>query len=378
MTYNPSRREWLCRQAALASVTAARPWAAQLAALSAASAAAQTTSDDYRALVCVFLFGGNDHHNTILPMDSASHAAYTRVRSGIALPLSSLQSTELVPQNPWSDGRRMALHPALAPLKPLFDQQRLALMMNVGPLLGPTTLADYNRRIGLPPKLFSHNDQQSVWQAGSAEGATAGWAGRMGDLLRGGNPAGSLFTSVSAAGNAVLMSGREVIQYQVSPGGALPLNSIAGSSIATEALRTLMQGGSPHLIEESHAGVSRRAFAADAQLRSSLAGVTTTPFPADNSLATQLQIIARLIAARRSLGLRRQVFFASLGGFDLHDNLIANHPGLLATVANALRAFHDATVALGVDRQVTTFTASDFGRTLSSNCLLYTSPSPRD
>ena len=365
MTQQASRREFLRRSSALAAAGAASPWALNLAAMSAASA--QSAAGDYRALVCVFLYGGNDNHNTVVPLDVASHAAYARIRTGITLTQAELAPTELVPANAWPDARRMALHPALAPLKTLFDSGGLALAMNVGTLAGPTTLANFNAGIGLPPKLFSHNDQQSVWQAGVSEGALTGWGGRVADLMLQRNGSAGMFTSISAAGNAVFMSGKNVVQYQVSPGGSIEVGKVFGSDAATAAIKRVMQRQGTHLFDESHAGIARRSIAADLQVRAALAGVPDLTFPADNPLAAQLKIVARLIAARTSLGLKRQVFFVSLGGFDMHDDLIAQHPVQLGLVANAMKAFHDATVTLGVADRVTTFTGSDFGRTLASN-----------
>jgi uncharacterized protein (DUF1501 family) len=365
MTTHASRREFLRRSAALAAAGAASPWALNLAAMSAASA--QAAAGDYRALVCVFLYGGNDNHNTVVPLDDASHAAYAGIRTGIALTQAELAATELVPANAWPDSRRMALHPALAPLKPLFDGGQLALAMNVGTLLGPTTLADYRAGIGLPPKLFSHNDQQSFWQAGGSEGTVTGWGGRIADQMLQGNGAAGMFTSISAAGNAVFMSGRNVVQYQVSPAGSIQVATVFGSDAATQAIKRVMQQPSLNLFAQAHAAVARRSIAADLQVRAALAGVPSFAFPADNPLAAQLGIVARLIAARAALGLTRQVFFVSLGGFDMHDNLIAQHPVQLGLVAAAMKAFYDATVTMGVADSVTTFTGSDFGRTLASN-----------
>ncbi len=361
-----SRREFLRRSGALAATAGAMtPFAMNLAALSSASA--QTAGDDYRALVCVFLYGGNDNHNTVLPLDTTSHAAYAAIRTGITLAPAELAATELVPGNAWPDSRRMALHPAMAPLKTLFDGGHMALAMNVGTLQGPTTLADFRAGSGLPPKLFSHNDQQSVWQAGGSEGAVTGWGGRVADLMLAGNGAGGMFTSISATGNAVFMSGRNVVQYQVSPAGSIEVAQVFGSASATEVVKRLMQRSSTQLLEEGHAAVARRSIAADLQVRAALAGVPDLAFPADNPLASQLKVVARLIAARATLGMKRQVFFVSLGGFDMHDSLIANHPVQLGLVAGAIQAFYDATVALGVADRVTTFTGSDFGRTLASN-----------
>ncbi len=336
----------------------------------AAAAAAPT---DYKALVCIFLYGGNDHGNTLVPVDDANHARYAAIRTGIATPQAALQATALTPSVALPDGMRLALAPELAPLKPLWDAGSLAVQLNVGPLVQPTTLAQYNARsVPLPSKLFSHNDQQSVWQSDLPEGATSGWGGRIGDLMLAGN-GGSVFSCISVTGNAVFLSGQSAVQYQLSTNGAVAINGIAralnGSATAQAALRSIITASSSHLFEDEYTRVTRRSIDAEVQVSTALAGLPTlsTGFDADNSLAQQLKMVARMIAARSSFGVRRQVFMVSLGGFDLHDFLPDRHPGLLSNVANAMSSFQAATAELGVADQVSAFTASDFGRTLSSN-----------
>jgi uncharacterized protein (DUF1501 family) len=249
----------------------------------------------------------------------------------------------------------------------------MAVLLNVGTLIQPTTLAEYNARsVPLPPKLFSHNDQQSVWQSSLPEGSTSGWGGRIGDLFLAGN-GNATFTCVNVSGNAVYMSGQSAVQYQVSPGGSVALRGaqqpLFGSTSCSAALRALVTAPRTHLMQAEHTRVMSRAIDADAALTAALAGSAplATPFNADNPLAMQLQMVARTIGARSALGARRQVFFVSLGGFDTHDFLPDQHPQLLAAVADALKSFQDAMAELQVTQQVTAFTASDFGRTLTSN-----------
>lgn len=365
-----ARREFLRRASQLSLAGVATPWALNLAAM--AQAAAQTASD-YKALICVFLYGGNDHGNTLVPYDSGSHAAYAAIRGALATPRSALAATALNPVQALPDGRQMALAPQLAPLMPLFDGGQMGVLLNIGTLIQPTTLAQYNAgSVPLPPKLFSHNDQQSVWQSSLPEGATSGWGGRIGDLFLASNNQAT-FTCVNVSGNAVFMSGNSAVQYQVSTGGSVALRGIQaplfGSTACSEVLRQLTTASYPHLMRAEHTRVMTRAIDANVALTTALAGVPplTTLFDSTNPLALQLQMVARLIAARSPLGARRQVFFVSLGGFDTHDFLADQHPGLLAAVGGALKSFYDATVELGVAQQVTAFTASDFGRTLTSN-----------
>jgi uncharacterized protein (DUF1501 family) len=226
--------------------------------------------------------------------------------------------------------------------------------------------------VPLPPKLFSHNDQQSVWQASAAEGATTGWGGRMGDLFEAANER-STFTCVNVSGNAVFMSGRRAVQYQVTSTGSVALNGVRsplfGSAAASEALRSLVTAQRPHLMQAEHARTAARAIDAHETLTAALATGPTlaTAFPTGNTLADQLRMVARMIGSAGALGARRQVFFVSLGGFDNHDALMTTHTQLLGRVGSALAAFQDALTELRVADRVTTFTASDFGRTLTGN-----------
>ena len=366
-----ARRAFLKRGALLSVAGSAAPWALNLSLLG--DAAAATNPADYKALVCVFLYGGNDYGNTLVPVDNANYAKYAAIRTGIATSQASLAATTLAPSIALPGGLQYALAPQMSGLKTLWDANKLAVQLNVGPLVQPTTLAQYNAKsVPLPRKLFSHNDQQSTWQSDQVEGARSGWGGRMGDLMLSGN-GGSVFTCISVTGNAVFLTGESAVQYQLSSNGAVAVNGIArtlyGSATAQAALRTVITPTRAHLFEDEYTRVTRRSINAEAQVSSALAALPAlaTPFDAANSLATQLKMVARIIAARGSLGPSRQVFMVSLGGFDLHDNLVDNHPGLLAKVSDAMKTFYDATVELGVANQVTAFTASDFGRTLSSN-----------
>jgi uncharacterized protein (DUF1501 family) len=369
-TMDASRRAFMQRASALSLAGVAAPWALNLAAIGQAAAA---TASDYKALVCVFLYGGNDYGNTLIPYDSTNYALYNGLRPTLAYARSALDATALTPAVALAGGRQYALAPELAPLLPLFDGGKLAVMLNVGTLVQPTTKAQYTAKsVPLPPKLFSHNDQQSVWQSQAPEGATSGWGGRIGDLFQSGN-GNATFTCVNVSGNAVYLSGNSAVQYQVSTSGSVPLKALGtplfGSPACSSALQAMITQPRSHLLENELSRVTQRSIDANQQLVASLvpASAITTAFPSGNSLADQLKLVARMIASADALGARRQVFFVSLGGFDTHDGLLTVHPALLTTVANALSAFVQATVDLGVANQVTSFTASDFGRTLSGN-----------
>jgi uncharacterized protein (DUF1501 family) len=412
-----SRREFL-RQAALTGLLTgtAAPLALNLAAIGNAAAQA---APDYRALVCLFLFGGNDAYNTVLATDAPSWQAYTATRNqapdSIALlapgtapdngaaagsPARLGGVLPIVPAT--AQGRSFALHPMLGELRTMFDtDRRLAVVANVGPLLQPTSKAQYATASHPRPRsLFSHNDQQNTWMAMAPEGATTGWGGRFGDAVAASNGR-AVFTSISAAGNAVWLAGRNVQQYQVGVNGAIRAGADANGRVfnsaqVAETLRRIMTSTrSSHVLEADLAAIATRSFDAEETLRTALIAasspsVGTAPPSGNynanndpklqylnplsgnltfNNLAQQLQIVARMVEAgmRGATGVRRQVFFVSLGGFDTHDLQNRNHARLMAQLAQAMRYFDTALGALGARNNVTTFTASDFGRTFTSN-----------
>ncbi len=376
MTLNASRRAFLQRASALSLAGTATPWALNLMAMGEAAAADAT---GYKALVCVFLYGGNDYANTLVPYDNPNYAAYQAMRPPLAYAQSALAATVLVPSVALPGGRQYALAPELAPLLTHFNAGKLGVQLNVGTLIQPTTKTQYtNKSVPLPPKLFSHNDQQSVWQSQAPEGAASGWGGRMGDLFVAAN-GNATFTCVNVSGNAVFLSGSTAVQYQVSSAGpvafsALPYSgtqTLFGSAACAGALQALVTAPRTHLFENEYSRVAKRSIDAGAALTSALASapVLATPFPAagTNPLADQLKFVARMISTASTTSTKRQVFFVSIGGFDTHSSLNAVHPGLLTAVADAMNAFYNATVELGVAGQVTAFTASDFGRTATGS-----------
>jgi uncharacterized protein (DUF1501 family) len=370
---NASRREFLRTAAHVSVAGAAAPFALNMAGIGAAAA---QTATDYKALVCLFMFGANDHNNTVIPYDTTNFNAYTAARAG----LTRLQ-TDLLPLTPElpligvNAGRQFALPIEMAPLKTIWDAGKMAIMANVGPLIVPTTKAQYqNAQVPLPPKLFSHNDQQSVWQASMPEGARQGWGGKLGDLFFSQNTS-PIFTCTSINGSAVFLAGQNVGAYQLGTSGSVAISGIAGSlfgstSAGSAALRNIIGSGGANLIAQDLADTTNRSIDANAQLS---AAVITSPdfaLPATlttSTVAAQLRVVSRMIAARTALGAKRQIFFVGLGGFDTHDNQLTTQPGLHAQVAGALAYFYDNMVTLGLSNNVTAFTASDFGRTLTSN-----------
>lgn len=370
MTYihrSIARRTFL-QQASSLSAIAGTPFAMNLLAAGAASA---QTAGDHKALVCIFLAGGNDQSNTVVPRSGAGYTTYQQARPSLAL-----ASTSLLAVTPTGySGNPLGLHPSLSALQPLFNQQRVALMANVGTLAVPVTRTQWNSgspTVAVPSQLFSHSDQQGAWQTGIPDRASqTGWQGRMGDLLASTyNPGSQVSIAMSVAGNNLMQAGNSTIQYQVTTDGAVrvaALNGLYGSGAGATAMRRLMSEARSDLLEGELTKVSKRAIDTESVVSNALSGVSvTTTFPS-TGLGAQLRMVARMIAARSALGQRRQIFFVQQGGYDFHDNLLGDHATRLSELGAAMAAFYQATVALGVANQVTTFTASDFGRALQHN-----------
>ena len=377
-----SRRAFLQRSSALALAGTAMPFALNLSAMSEAAAQSAT---DYKALVCVFLLGGNDYANTVITYDDDSYNKYSTIRvpqasGGVAIAKdAALAATLLSPTVPLAGGRQYALHPQMTQLAGLFNTEgNVAVQLNVGPLVVPLSRALYNnsnkKLYPQPPKLFSHNDQQSTWQSSSPEGSTIGWGGNIGDLVLNQN-SNSLFTCMSVSGNAVFLSGDSALQYQVSTGGAVRISSVSsassaslfGSSTVKSAMQLLTQQARGHKLENEYNKVTKRAVEAEGSVTTAIQSAYPAGTFPTTGLGNQLAMVARLIRGRGTLGSKRQVFFVSMGGFDLHDNLIANQPGLMKQLSDAMTAFHKQMALEGMGDKVTAFTASDFGRTLASN-----------
>jgi uncharacterized protein (DUF1501 family) len=342
----------------------------------AAPSGAAGAAADSKSLVCVFLYGGNDGNNTVVPRGDG-YAAYAAARAGLALPQESL-----LPVTPLdaADDRDWGLHPSLPKLAELFAGGNAAIVANVGPLVAPVTRADYlNRTAAVPPQLFSHSDQTVHWQTALPDQpARTGWGGRAADLLAALNGNAQVSMSISLAGTNTFQVGDVVTQYQVAPEGPVALASYVpaqdGNDPSSAGLRGLLSRSYGNLFERGYARVFDRALDSQELLSGALAGAPSpaTAFPT-TELGEQLAMVAKLIAVREALGLRRQVFFCAAQGYDTHDGQIGAsattgaHAGLLTELDGALTAFVGAMEELGLADTVTTFTASDFGRTYAAN-----------
>jgi uncharacterized protein (DUF1501 family) len=405
-----TRREFMKKAGALTVMQAAAPLAASLTLMNNAAAQVAATPSDYKALVCVFMYGANDHYGTVVPYRQDMYDAYRKIRgndavklgdySGIALlretllPLTSANSS--VPHD-------HALHPAMDKMQALFKAGRAGMVLNVGPLIKPTTFENFKNRFttpwALPPNLLSHNNQQAYWQtAFRGETAPTGWGGRMADLFLTSNGENANLTCVSVTGDALFLSGNYTISTKMSTAGVATMNPLNNSwsktygndVAALDMIRALSTSSGQHMMTAQYANVMNRSLSTYNTVASELgtAAITksdsaympsahdqlpnTTYNPTNvktesTPLAEQLEMVARMIQQGPAMGMKRQVFMVGVGGFDLHDNLVSQHPTLLKMVSDACAEFDAAMVKMGLGNKVTTFTASDFGRTLSSN-----------
>jgi uncharacterized protein (DUF1501 family) len=400
---NLDRRLFLRQGVALTSALGVgAPLALQLATLSEAAA---QSAPDYKAVVCLFMMGGNDAFNTVLPTDTDSWDAYqhTRGQAGgniALLPAGTAPDTAAAASSPAryggvrpitlgnAGGRGFAVHPLMNRTQGLVNSGRMSVLANVGPLIEPLTRVQYEQKARRQPaRLFSHNDQQNIWQSFQPEGASRGWGGLMADAFVGNN-SNSMFTALSASGNSVWLSGRDVRQYQLGVQGATRIGNVWTNDNLRSALQRVVSaqahGGHAsmrHVMQKESGAIGQRSVVAESTLNGVLPPATDAAFGGDtrltytkldgkaetNSLAQQLQVVARTIAARNGLGMRRQVFFVSLGGFDTHDSQNSRHADLMLRLDHALGYFNDMLQSLGMQDQVLTFTASEFGRSFTSN-----------
>ncbi|MBM3734975.1 MAG: DUF1501 domain-containing protein [Acidobacteria bacterium] len=339
--------------------------AAGLSRFGAMNALAQGSS--YKALVCVFLYGGNDGHNTIVPKSATEYNAYKAIRGNLGLPD---QNTPLLDVSA-ANGTPYGLNGGLLPVHPLWASKQLAAVANVGMLVQPTTRAQYLAgNVPVPSNLFSHSDQTLQMQSGvPSTGGGTGWAGRVADSIQTLNGAATFPPSVSTSGPVLFCTGNVVQSASLFPGFDL---TPAGMSVWPESAATARKQGLQAVLTfdsglamvQAANKVRQDAMSLNALLKS--AGTTnpvSTPFPGTD-IGLQLKQVAQIIALRNQVGMSRQVFFCSLGGFDTHGSQSWQHWFLLRSLADAMSAFYNSTVEMGVAGQVTTFTESEFGRTL--------------
>jgi uncharacterized protein (DUF1501 family) len=362
------------------------------------AAMAQSAISDYKALVCIFLSGGNDSNNLIIPTIPAEHDDYATIRTDVlAIPLSGTANVAL-PLSPLnSDGHNYGLHPACPELATLFQEDKLAILFNTGTLVFPMTRAQYQSGIlERPPQLFSHSDQVTQWQTSIPDRPPlTGWGGRCADLLAAVQPDAPVSLCITLAGANTFEVGNIISQYSVTTSGAINLSGVSGARL--QSLSSILGLPYPNLQAQAYADVGEHALQTGGLLNNAIAATAATdywsvPFPTtvttptsglsfNSHLAAQLRMIARLIeagyrnAASGGFGMRRQIFFCEVGGYDLHSgqtpgpgqSTVGSHANLLAELSQCMFAFQRAMEQLNLSSNVTTFTASDFGRTFPCN-----------
>jgi uncharacterized protein (DUF1501 family) len=359
MTHH-TRRDFMrlaCCSAATASLVAG------LSKFGLVSALAQGTTD-YKALVCIFMFGGNDANNMIVPVDS-NYANYAAIRANLALPQASLLPLQV------GSAANFGLHPNLPDLQDLFNNKKsLAILNNVGTLVQPTTRPQYQSHMSLPQNLFSHSDQQNQWQTTQLSGLqAAGWAGKVADKIQPTFNSASLFPPIlSVAGSTIFSTGIATRPFTMSPGSTPGLAGIDSSAAAQArflAVQQLLTFDTGISLVQATSAVTGQAIQQGVVLANALKNIPAiqTVFPVNNGLAAQLKQVAQVIAARSALGISRQIFFCSIGGFDTHSDQLNSQVNLFSQLSPAMGAFYSATQELGVASNVTTFTLSEFSRT---------------
>lgn len=367
-----NRRHFLQRAATLALGSSSAMATLSRLQLAHAQTAGQS---DYKALVCVFLFGGNDAFNMVVPRSTTEYAAYSATRQSLAVPQNALIPIDGQQNN----GAEYGLHPALTDLAQLYSNNKLAILGNAGALIEPTSKIAYQTKTAaLPPQLFSHNDQQNFLQSLQSTQKRNGWAGRAADLMHSLNNNPRLSMNISLNGSNLWQAGADVVPYSVNPEGVGTINAMDRKASATEngwehsrvaAFQAILAQQQNHILARNYAEHMNRAWDLSEEVGDAVAASAQiqTLFPEDNRLAAGLKMIAKLIAARDSLSVSRQTFFVGMGDFDTHGDQNRRQSLLMSQLNDGLSAFYNALEELGVADKVTTFTMSDFGRTLTSN-----------
>ncbi|MEL6788943.1 MAG: DUF1501 domain-containing protein [Pseudomonadota bacterium] len=345
----------------------------------------------YKALICLFFLGGMDHADTLIPLDNPSYSALAALRPGLfnAYGVGSGSSSRdrenllaLSPDNASTlSGRRFGLPENMRPIRQMFNDGDLAFVGSVGPLITPTTREDFEaKRVPLPPQLFSHNDQQSVWQTFGPEGTTLGWGGRFVDAMLRADPGiDPRFAAITTASNAPFLSGETAPAFTISPRGRNGLDITSrtfflGNDPGLDQVRARLadyygrlQWDNRNLFQADYGRLQGEGVQSGAFFSTAYDETEELPaFPASR-LGGQLQAIARTISINGSLRAQRQVFFVGIGGFDTHSAQASSLPALQGEIADALFAFRSAMIDQGMWNDVTVFSASDFGRTLIDN-----------
>jgi len=371
---NISRRQFLGQSCAALGYTTLF---SSLINLKAMAAAAMDNSmliplnGDYKAMVCLMLAGGNDSFNMLMPKGTPEYNEYATTRSNLAI-----AQNDILQINPnTTDGRVFGVHPSMPDMQQMFESNELAFLCNVGTLIEPSTKTDLlSGAVKTPLGLFSHADQIQQWQTGRPhERTNIGWGGRIADLVQSMNSNQNISMNISLQGSNVFQRGNSIIPYAISNNGSIGISGYGNSNgfdaLRTQALNTMMERDYQDIFKNTYINTIKTSNDASQEFQVAIDGLSefSTPHPEYNYLADQLRMVARTIAARDTLGFSRQIFFVQVGGWDHHDELLINQAGNLALVNQALKYFSDLMTEININDCVTTFSISDFARTLTSN-----------
>ncbi len=330
-----------------------------------------TGDDDYKAIVCIFLYGGNDSNNLLIPSDAATYATYAAGREQLAIPQNELLALNSLN----TSGRSFGIHPSMTGCHELFNSGDLAMVANVGTLLAPATISDYrNRTAAIPEHLFSHSDQQVLWQTSINENASidpTGWGGRIADLIHSSHNDSSISMLISLSGSNFFQVGHTLLPFRTNTNGSSTYDILNGwdqhAKTRAEGFRQLLDKDYANVMEKAFADISNSAIKNADTFNEAIATADDFEMLPQSSLGNQLRMVAKMIQSRKALGQRRQIFFVATGGFDTHGPQLASHAGLLGGLDESIKGFHEALTSMNVQDSVTSFTASDFGRTFDTN-----------
>ena len=372
--HNISRRKFIGQSCAAVGYTTLFSSLINLKAMAAAAtdnSAIAMRGGNYKALVYVMLHGGNDSFNMLMPKGNTEYAEYATTRSNLAIP-----QNDILQINPiTSDGRTFGVHSAMADMQQLFEANNLAFVSNVGTLIEPSTKTELqNGSVKTPLGLFSHSDQQQQWQTGRPhERTNIGWGGRIADLVQSMNSNTNISMNISLQGSNIFQRGNQVIPYAISNRGSIGISGYGGQNgfdqLRTQALNSLMDKDYQDIYKNTYVNTIKSSNDASLEFQAAVDAIPdfSATKPQYNPLASQLQMVAKTIAARDTLGFSRQTFYVEVHGWDHHDELLINHANKLTIVNDALKYFNDVMTELNTNDCVTTFSISDFGRTLTSN-----------
>ena len=328
---------------------------------------------DYKALVCVFLSGGNDSWNMVVPTTNAEYNAYNASRGGTGNNGLALENSDLLPISGATEGVNYGFHPSMPEMQALYNSGECAVLANVGPLVEPTTVQQFREQtVDVPPQLFSHNDQEGQWHSLRGEAIlTSGWGGRVADVLSAQLGGQTLPTNISLAGTTLFQAGSSSMPYVMGATGATPFSGLTPGDPLSNAFQNIASASYPNIYQRGFSEVQQRAFEFSDRVNNALDNSRSFDALPDGDnesiLSSQLRTVAKIISQQSQLSMSRQIFYVQLGGFDTHDDQNIEQPLLLGEVSRSLNAFHQAMGEINMQDSVTAFTNSDFGRTLSSN-----------